>query len=141
MARLGRAFPARPIIFVPRAGEISVTIIGVTASASADGLVGVVAAQNMVTVIGVTATAGADGLIGTISALLGRVLLHFRFRNDDGSEATATWAQAEDVDHAEGTGVNARLRTLVDTNIDTPSEAIKLQVRRVGDTDWKDVQP
>lgn len=65
---------------------------------------------------------------------------HFRFRNDDGSETTATWLAAEDTTISRNTGQAARLRIQVDTaSADPASEGMKLQYRKSGATDWIDV--
>lgn len=63
----------------------------------------------------------------------------YRFRNDDGSETTATWAAAQDTPATVAAETTIRLRTLIDATNDPTSGAYKLQYREVGDTDWKDV--
>lgn len=64
---------------------------------------------------------------------------NFRFRNDDGSESTATWAAAGNTNTNVAKLTNRRLRIQTDTTGDAPSEALKLQARRIGDTAWTDV--
>lgn len=64
----------------------------------------------------------------------------FRFRNDDGDEANATWREAQDTDITETTGVNVRLRTLVDVTGNPGPNQVTLQYRKVGDATWRTVQ-
>lgn len=64
---------------------------------------------------------------------------HFRFRNDDGSESTATWKAAEDTDSNVSVLTPIRLRIQTDATGDAPSQALKLQARKVGDPTWVDV--
>lgn len=64
----------------------------------------------------------------------------YRFRNDDGSESTATWKAAQDTDVtglAKATPL--RLRVLTNVTSDPPSEALKLQWRKVGEPHWNDI--
>jgi hypothetical protein len=63
----------------------------------------------------------------------------FRFRNDDGSETSATWVAAQDTNISRGAGINTRLRMLTNIVSDPPSQRAKLQFRKVGQTDWMDV--
>jgi hypothetical protein len=59
----------------------------------------------------------------------------FRWRNDDGSETTATWIAAQDTAASLALATAARLRVLIDTNAPltvTP----KLYYRKVGDPTW-----
>lgn len=64
---------------------------------------------------------------------------HFRFRNDDGSETTATWAAAEDTNVTIAALTPKRLRVEITATNDPASAAYKLQYRKVGDTYWRDV--
>lgn len=64
---------------------------------------------------------------------------HFRWRNDDGSETTATWVAAEDTNVTIAATTPTRLRVEVLTAGNPASKAFKLQYRKVGATDWKDV--
>lgn len=64
---------------------------------------------------------------------------HFRWRNDDGSETTATWAAAEDADISVAALTPKRLRMQIAATGDPDTKAFKLQYRKVGDTDWQDV--
>ncbi len=59
----------------------------------------------------------------------------YRWRNDDGSETTATWRQSQDTADTVGVGVPVRLRTLVNFTGDPGSTTRTIQVRRVGDSD------
>lgn len=63
----------------------------------------------------------------------------YRFRNDDGSETTATWRQAQDTPDSINRQVNFRLRELMNATNDPPSHGYKLQYRKQSETDWKDV--
>jgi len=64
---------------------------------------------------------------------------HFRWRNDDGSETTATWAAAEDANVTIAALTPKRLRVEITATGDPASAAYKLQYRKVGDTFWRDV--
>jgi len=57
----------------------------------------------------------------------------FRWRNDDGSETTATWAAAQDTDVTAPLAANIRLRALVNTAGDSPSAAPKLYYKKSTD--------
>lgn len=63
----------------------------------------------------------------------------FQFRLDDGSESGATDVGAQDANMTAPTGVNRRLRVLTNATGDAPSEALRLEYRYVGDTDWETV--
>jgi hypothetical protein len=63
----------------------------------------------------------------------------YRWRNDDGSETTATWVAAQDTDITFSANTVVRLRILTNVTGDAPSEAVRLQARKVGETDWWDV--
>lgn len=67
---------------------------------------------------------------------------HFRWRNDDGSQAAATWAAAEDTALTLARYVPRRLRVQAAVTGDPPAEAVKLQYRPAGGTaaDWRDVR-
>jgi len=74
--------------------------------------------------------------------ILTRTQEGFRWRNDDGSETTATWKANQDTNVSFGDiDTPIRLRVLTDTSSDAPSEGVKLQYRKVGDPDWLDVGP
>lgn len=65
----------------------------------------------------------------------------FRFRNDDGSETTATGIAAQDVNVIRPKLTNTRLRVLVNGTNDNPSQPFRLEYRKVGDPNsfWKPV--
>jgi len=60
----------------------------------------------------------------------------FRFRSDDGTETTATWLAAQDTNITQPTLTNTRLRVILNTTLDRPSEAYQLEYREVGGTTW-----
>lgn len=64
----------------------------------------------------------------------------FRWRNDDGSETTATWAAAQNANSSVSAGSTTRLRVGVDTVNDAPSQGYRLEVRVVGSTRWDRVR-
>jgi len=65
----------------------------------------------------------------------------FRWRNDDGSESAATWAENQDVNHSVEKNTHRRLRVLMNATGDYASLQATLQFRRVGDADseWENV--
>lgn len=63
----------------------------------------------------------------------------FRFRNDDGSESTATWIAGEGLDVSRDKLIPTRLRLQTTTEGNTPSFGLKLQYRKVGDSTWVDI--
>lgn len=64
----------------------------------------------------------------------------YRWRNDDGSEAAATWLASQDTDISRAASLNTRLRVLTNITGNAPSEGLKLQYRRADSNDeWKDV--
>lgn len=63
----------------------------------------------------------------------------FRFRNDDGSETTATWAGAQDANVTAPVGTY-RLRTIVNATGDVPASAFQLEARVNGGA-WRRVRP
>lgn len=64
----------------------------------------------------------------------------FRFRNDDGSESTATWKANQDVDAQVSVNANFRERVLINVTNDPASKRFTLQYRRSTETAWKDVK-
>lgn len=64
----------------------------------------------------------------------------FRFRNDDGSETTATWIEDQDVEITAEANTNIRLRVLVDTSGDTPDTTYQLESSPNEDETWGIVQ-
>jgi hypothetical protein len=77
-----------------------------------------------------------SALIETLTLVATQTLLNYRFRNDDGSETTATWKTTEQTDIAVTVGQTFRLRLQVDTTGDEPSQPLTLQFRKVGDAVW-----
>lgn len=64
----------------------------------------------------------------------------FRFRNDDGTEITATWKSAQNANASFASAVNARLRVTINCTSGGPlTQRLRLQGRKVGDANWKDV--
>lgn len=59
----------------------------------------------------------------------------FRFRNDDGSEAAATWAAAQNANHSVAQGVTVRLRVQVNGSNDPASALFQLEYRVSGSSD------
>lgn len=55
-----------------------------------------------------------------------------RFRNDDGSETTATWAAAQDANITAPLSANLRLRALVNATLDPASSAPTLRYQKNG---------
>lgn len=64
----------------------------------------------------------------------------FRWRNDDGSESSATWKAAQDTDVTLASNASARLRVLVNTTLDADAKTFELQYRKVGATGWNKVE-
>lgn len=62
----------------------------------------------------------------------------YRFRNDDGSETTATWNVAQDTNTTLTSG-SLRLRVIVDTDGETTSKSYQLEYRKSGETIWHQV--
>lgn len=58
----------------------------------------------------------------------------FRWRNDDGSETTATWAAAQDTDLSAAADVNKRLRVLINAANDPASSAFRLEYKKSTDS-------
>lgn len=63
----------------------------------------------------------------------------FRWRNDDGDEASATWKAAQDTDIVMGVGITTRLRVLIDYSGDPDTATATLQYKRSdeADTEWR----
>lgn len=66
----------------------------------------------------------------------GVVLVSYRWRNDDGTEATATWKGAQDATVSVSNNTGARLRLVVNGLGDPAANQFQLEYRKVGDTDW-----
>lgn len=63
----------------------------------------------------------------------------FRWRNDNGNEAGATYRQNQDVNDSVAIQTNIRLRFLVDASGDPDPEQFKLQYKKKVDEDWLDM--
>jgi len=63
----------------------------------------------------------------------------FRWRNDDGSETTATWRQTQDTNDSVAKETPLRLRMLVNATNDPPAAHYKLQYKPPGADTWEDV--
>jgi hypothetical protein len=63
----------------------------------------------------------------------------FRFRNDDGDEAAATWDGDQDAPLSEATGVK-RLRTIVNASGDPDAAQYQLEWLKVGEDIWRKVE-
>jgi len=64
----------------------------------------------------------------------------YRWREDDGTETTATWIDAQDTDIFRSKDTPMRLRTLTNYKSGDPTpRQFKLQWRKVGDPTWRDV--
>lgn len=61
----------------------------------------------------------------------------FLFRNDDGSESTATSLAAQDVNVTQPKVTNTRLRVLLNGTLDRGAELYRLEYRKVGDPSWE----
>ena len=98
----------------------------------------------------VSGTVTENGLIINVSQIEDTIArktellsqIHYRWRNDDGNETGATWKQNEDVDHTnQAKNQNVRLRILVDEVNDLDASFTpKLQFRKVGETEWNDIE-
>jgi hypothetical protein len=75
------------------------------------------------------------------SASLTSELEGYRWRDDDDDEISAAWLEDQEVDITRQTGLNTRLRTLLDYAGNPPSQQVTLQYRKTGDPDseWRAV--
>lgn len=89
--------------------------------------------------VGITPAIGALALAGLLAFTAFLEQEGFRWRADDGSESGASWLAGQDVSITRGKTTNTRLRAVVDTRGDSPSTAHKLQYRKQGDPEWRDV--
>jgi hypothetical protein len=60
----------------------------------------------------------------------------YRWRADDGSEASATWLANQDTDITRPANTRTRLRALVDTAEVASTERFQIEAREVGTPDW-----
>ena len=63
----------------------------------------------------------------------------FRWRNDDGSQTTATWAAALNTNVTVAPGVSTRLRVLLDSTAPPPAATYKLYFKKSTDSVWEPV--
>jgi hypothetical protein len=63
----------------------------------------------------------------------------FRFRNDDGSEAAATWIANQDTNITAPKNVNTRLRFVVNSTGDFSATQFQLEYRKSGESTWRKV--
>jgi len=61
----------------------------------------------------------------------------FRWRADDGSQTTATWLAAQDVDIIRPAETNTRLRILLNSTLDRGPAGYQLEFRQVGSETWE----
>lgn len=83
-----------------------------------------------------------SGLVSSLGFNLGLMQRNYRFRNDDGSETTATWKENENTVATIGKNVNLRLRLQADaTGTDPVSQGYKLQYRKTDSSTgtWHDL--
>jgi hypothetical protein len=133
------------------------TIVGVGSEATAVSAAATVAAEANIPILGLEATGESDSvsLVGeanfTVAGLEATgyatpvtvAVLNasweqegFRFRNDDGTEITASWVAAQDTNVSLIPETNYRLRITSVATADPPSATATLQYRKVGDADW-----
>ena len=86
------------------------------------------------------AESAADGYFDDVNipgeALATLVQEGFRWRNDDGSETTATWKAAQDTNTSLLVDTPVRLRVLLDTDGDPASAAYTLYYKKTTDSTW-----
>ena len=63
----------------------------------------------------------------------------FRCRNDDGDEATATWAADQDTAVTVRVNENIRIRFVINATGDVGSKQFKLQYKALAASEWSDV--
>ena len=80
----------------------------------------------------VTSTVTFDAVL----AGLGVDLEGYRWRDDDGSEITASWFKPQDHVHSGAVSTNTRLRIIVNTNGSIPANAWQLEYRRQNTDPW-----
>jgi len=107
------------------------------------GLVGTAAGGNLdkASLIALTSVIGTTA-VDILVALIGASEQEgFRWRNDDGTEITATWRQAQDVDEDVAKEKNIRLRVLIDSTGNLTTQQATLQYKRDDEaaSEWRDV--
>ena len=63
----------------------------------------------------------------------------YRWRNDDGTQSTATWRQVQDTADTVTRLTNIRLRLVLNATGDPINQTFTLQYKQVGDVAWTDV--
>ena len=87
--------------------------------------------------------ASGDWAIGVIAFKASPPTLNqegFRFRNDDGDEASATWLEAQDTDVTAPMDTNTRIRFIVDGTLDPASTQFQLEAKLSTDSVWWKVE-
>lgn len=80
----------------------------------------------------VTTTTGQEIVYFAVGPFEGLDQYGFRFRNDDGTEATATWKAAQDTTITLAEDEAARLRVLINSSGDVAGKQLTLGVKKVG---------
>lgn len=65
----------------------------------------------------------------------------YRFRNDNGSESSATWLTNEDTWITQPKGTNTRLRTLINATDDPTGQSFQLEYKKSTDAGYRKVGP
>jgi len=133
-------------VTAPVASELA-TALDPTATSGAPTVTPPVAAE-LATALDATATPGAvsttpavtpEAMVGlNPTVALGYALTGYRFRNDDGSESTATWIAAEDGNIQANVGDEVRIRFQID-NIPDGAQVTIQYAEDDGTLDWQDV--
>lgn len=80
---------------------------------------------------------GIDGNDGAGGATLEQE--GFRFRNDDGDEANATWAEAQDANMQAPKNVNRRIRFIINATGDPSNKSFQLEYKKSTDSVYRKV--
>lgn len=133
-----------PIGAAPIGGRL-VTPAASTYTASAALSIGAATAAGSASFTAPVYTASAALTVGAATAAASALfyfqfdLFGYRFREDDGDEDGATWIAAQNTPVSREKNTPLRIRIGSDTTGDQPTQALKLQYRKVGDPDWEDV--
>lgn len=92
------------------------------------------------TTLGAFGRAQLDIYINGTTFVVTYEVVGFRFRNDNGSETTATWIDEQNENVYINKSTNFRLRILTNYSGDMDSHQRTLYYRRVGDPDWEIVE-
>jgi len=76
-----------------------------------------------------------------IAEVIGIVLEQegFRWRDDDDSEAAATWLAEQDIDINRARGISTRVRFLINASEDPDAKQFKIQYKKTTDAVWRDM--